>query len=95
MSCANFIVSSFHLEPSRFYLFMFFLLTQMRSMNSVGGCKTLNSVGGWITFSEILGKHYDRPQKKRRPRWRPPRVRMMQESNGIISQRSYRAPSWV
>jgi hypothetical protein len=33
------------LEPSCFYLFMFFLLTQMHSMNSVGGCKTLNSVG--------------------------------------------------
>jgi hypothetical protein len=57
MSCANFIVSSFHLEPSCFYLFMFFLLTQMRFMNSVGGCKTLNSLGGWRTFSEIFGKH--------------------------------------
>jgi hypothetical protein len=45
MSCANFMVSSFHLESSCFYLFMFFLLTQMHSMNSVGGCKTLNSVG--------------------------------------------------
>ena len=53
MSCAIFIVSSFHLESSCFYLVMFFLLTQMHSLTSVGGCKTLNSVGGWTSFSEI------------------------------------------
>jgi hypothetical protein len=53
MSCgAVFIVSSFQLGPFCFYLLMFFLLTQMRSLNSVGGCKTLNSVRGWKNFSK-------------------------------------------